>query len=197
MQNPQPKKEGLNTDVKHLAEDLNYIFTAADKIENVRKNPTMHEWMRFIEEFLAPSGDLPDDKVIGFKLKQLENYRSFKSRFPENKKCLVAVIPCDFGGNTYDKDDIEHGEYLQIHVVPEESENMGIYEKQIKLLYDFMPDEVKKYCTFNTGRYENSPDGEGDGAVSERAKVLAKVSRAMLKWREFWKQYLRDPEQLN
>ncbi|MBU0668360.1 hypothetical protein KJ951_02995 [Patescibacteria group bacterium] len=169
----------ISEDSAAIAADIKFMMAGLRNI-SVLKGVSLEEWMRFAEEYLAPLQQPVDDKIIRKVLDQLGEIRDLRVQFPEKFKCCVTIMPCDASGRRLDDDDITNGAYLTHFLVPANSQiaNDSLFRFQ-GLLYNFMPPEIQKNCTFEIDEYIEPPDKPYDVGSNERTKLITKYARAL------------------
>jgi hypothetical protein len=81
--------------------------------------------------------------------------------------------------------------------IPPEGQEKNRFDRQHRLMFEFMPAEIKRDCSFNIGKYKANPDGIDEAAVKERMRIIAKCAEAMMKHFNHAKKYFQIPESAN
>jgi len=189
--------ETPSEDTSNLAYDLGLILNHPEKLTHIINPPTLAEWMRFIEEYLTADGAILTDDLLKTKMDKLEKTKQFSKYFPENYRICATIIPCNSKCGRMEEGEIRDGKFIQFLRIPPEGTEESKVDRQNRLMFEFMPAEIKRDCSFSIGGYAANPDGNSAEAVKERMRIVAKCAEAMMKHFDHAKKYFQIPGSVN
>lgn len=161
-----------------LAQNIRLLASNPDKQWEVLKPATLEEWVRFSKEFTAMDQPVSDE-IIQKVLNSMDSLEKLKAAFPENLRCCFTVLPCDLFGHQLDDDDIAEGSHILRILVSPSGQTENNFFKFQKLIYDIQPEEIRKYCAFDIGKYSEAPVDPFDVGQGERTDLYTKSAKAL------------------
>lgn len=150
--NPDGRQIGLaSEDADALAADVQMLMANPGTDLSVLQPPTLEEWMNFFRAYVGEERRPFDDEMVRRALGDDAAIDAW-TRFPAGSECCPTIMPCDITGDRFDRDDIENGHYfMPLLLAPPSVESMNTFFLLQRRLYQFMPVEIQRDCTFDIG----------------------------------------------